>query len=374
MRKLCLALLCLAPALSWTQNEAYVLAKQLAGLSSLTLNFEHNEANLDESSLYSFYGAVNDLYGATEIQICYDEKTFEERRNDLGARRKQWLMDLIRQEQIELLSENMHPSLPSNATGQVALFYRPRPDNQRVVIIRDTTYFSEEVGWEFTHAQDMMTEVANMTKAEVPVDIDHPLTSSQTMTGGFLQVQSVFSVHHPDRFFWSKPVQIKSLSANGKVKAPLNLYLFNPVSNRWMKFGNGMVSQKKKGDHYFFNVELIHSGTYAIASELSFPKDYDACVYSNDCSVIQADLKDPRMLYNGQCIVQDNLRVIWIPKVKYPNDTYIEIQYRDKFGQVTKDEMSVAYLLKLQSPAFRFLIDLKNNLEEDKSLTQNQEP
>jgi hypothetical protein len=90
--------------------------------------------------------------------------------------------------------------------------------------------------------------------------------------------------------------------------------------------------------------------------------------------VIQADLKDPRMVYNGQCIVQDNLRVIWIPKVKYPNDTYIEIQYRDKFGQVTKDEMSVAYLLKLQSPAFRFLIDLKNNLEEDKSLTQNQEP
>lgn len=109
MRKLCLALLCLAPALSWTQNEAYVLAKQLVGLSSLTLNFEHNEANLDESSLYSFYGAVNDLYGATEIQICYDAKTFEERRNDLGARRKQWLMDLIRQEQIELLSENMHP-------------------------------------------------------------------------------------------------------------------------------------------------------------------------------------------------------------------------------------------------------------------------
>ena len=60
--------------------------------------------------------------------------------------------------------------------------------------------------------------------------------------------------------------------------------------------------------------------------------------------------------------------------MKYPNDTYIEVEYRDKFGQIAHEEMSVAYLTKLQSPAFRFLIDLKNNLEEDKSLTQNQEP
>lgn len=374
MRKLCLALLCLAPALGWSQNEAYVLAKKLSGLSSLALNFESNEAYLDESSLYSFYGAVNDLYGATELQLCYDAKIFEERRNDLGTKRKQWLMDLIRQEQIPVLSENMHASLPANATGHAVLYYRPRLDNQRAVAIADTTYFSEEVGWEFTHAQDMLTEVAHMEKKEIPVDINHPLTSSQTIAGGFLQVQTVFSVHHPDRFFWSKSVKIKSLSANGKVKTPLELYLFNPVSNRWMQFGHGKVSQKKKGDHYFFSVELIHSGTYAIASELSFPKDYEACVFNNDCSVLSAEIKDPRMVYNGQCIIQDNLRVIWIPKVKYPNDTYIEVEYRDKFGQIAHEEMSVAYLTKLQSPAFRFLIDLKNNLEEDKSLTQNQEP
>lgn len=374
MRKLCLAILCLTPALSWSQNEAYVLAKKLTGLSSLNLNFESNEANLDESSLYSFYGAVNELYSATEIQFCYEEKIFEERKNNLGAKRKQWLLDLVRQENIQLLSENMHPSLPANATGHVVLFYKPRPENQRVVVIRDTTYFSEEVGWEFTHAQDMLTEVAHMDKQEIPVGIDHPLSSNQTMNGDFLQVQTVFSVHHPDRFFWSKPVNIKSLSTNGKVKAPLELFLFNPVSNRWMQFGYGKVSQKKKGDHYFFSVELIHSGTYAIASKLSFPKDYDACVFNNDCSVLSAELRDPRMVYNGQCVIQDNLRVIWIPKVKYPNDTYIDIVYRDKFGQVTSEEMSVAYLMKLQSPAFRFLIDLKNNLEEDKSLTQNQEP
>ncbi len=77
MRKLCLALLCLTPVLSWSQNEAYVLAKKLSGLSSLALNFESNEANLDESSLYSFYGAANDLYSATELQLCYDAKIFE---------------------------------------------------------------------------------------------------------------------------------------------------------------------------------------------------------------------------------------------------------------------------------------------------------
>ena len=355
------------------QNEAYLLAKKLSGLRSLELSFQSNEVEPNESSIYALYGAVNDLYAAKRVVLCHNGKVFEPSKDDLGLQRKQWLMDFLRQENIVLFTENVFSMVPTNINAQVVLYYEPYSDDTRFVKIKDTTYFADALGWELSHSSDMITEVGNTAKGIVAKQDWGPYAATQSMTGEFVQLKTVFRMEHPDRSTLSKPVTIKMVSREGKAKDALELYIFNPLQQKWCQYGSGMVALKKKGDHYYYQSTVSHSGIFAIASPLTFPKYYEALVFNNNNTLLDVFIEDPRAQFNGQCGVQDNRRVVWIPKVPYPEDTFLKIHYRDIYGHEVHDEMSVAYLQKLQSPAFRFLIDLKNNLEEEKSLTLNQE-
>lgn len=373
MRTLLLLALLVSTQNFLAQNEAYLLAKKLNGLKSIQLSYSSNEVELDEASMYAVYGVVNQLYSAKRVVICNNGKVFEEKRDDLGSRRKQWFLDFLRQESIAVRSEDFINQVPSNANAQVVVYYEDLSDKTSFAAIRDTTYFSDEMGWEFTHTVDMVTEVSNMSKAVLPKEERGPYAATQSMTAEFVNIKNVFRLEHPDRDQFSRPVLVKMLSLEGKVKEDLELYIFNHEFNKWCLYGSKMVKMGKKGDYYFFQCSVNHSGVFAIGAPFSFPKQFEALVFDNNATLLHVDIEDPRALYSGQCVIQDNRRVIWVPKVPYPEDTYLKIAYRDLYGHIVQDELSVAYLKKLQSPTFRFLIDLKNNIEEEKSLTLNQE-
>jgi hypothetical protein len=190
--------------------------------------------------------------------------------------------------------------------------------------------------------------------------------------GDFLKLHSVLEVVMPVGSFTHRPWDVKVVNDESKSQEKLYLYVLSDQTGEWILFSPEPVKQKKNGKIYSLEFEIEESGMYALASKRKFHHKESAFFYKEHCTILQATLLDPRGEFVGPALVTDNRRFVYVPKVDYPEDTYLllQIQYLD--NKVIEEQLSVATLTKLQNQGYRVYSHLHERWEQRKKGQEEQ--
>jgi|GEM_PF-6933568 len=358
-----IGMLC-TPFIANTQSTFNTLRK-LEKMVSVELTFESNSAHLEENSVDQFYSVVGQLYSAKEVVVAHEPGLFSE--SKWGAQRKQWFFDLLRQEHIEILSEKVYPFVPSGSSANVVIYFTPKKEGEKLQYKLDSMLVNQH-GWQVTClTEDLPVYVE--TRFHHYLDPCQELLGKITTTssdGDFLKLHSVLEVVMPVGSFTHRPWEVKVVNDESKSQEKLFLYVLSDQTGEWILFSPEPIKQKKNGKIYSMEFEIEESGMYALASKRKNHQKENTYFYKEHCTILQATLLDPRGEFVGPAVVTDNRRFIFLPKVDYPEDTYVLFEIQDLDSKVMQEQLSVATLTMLQKDWYRVYAALNERWEERK--------
>jgi len=364
MKKIMLLGLLVAPIIAHTQN-AFNTLRKLEKMVSIELKFESNTPQLDEHSLDVFYGAVRSLYNAKEVVVAHEPGLFSDSR--WGAQRRQWFFDLLKQEHIEVFSEKVYPFMPSGSSANIVMYFTPRRQGDEWQRKLDSMLVNQH-GWQVTClTEDLPIYV--QTRFQHYLDPCQELMGKITTTssdGDFVMLHSVLEVEMPVGSFIHAPWAVKVVNDESKSKEKLYLFVLSDQTGEWILLSPEPVKQKKNGKIYSLEFEIEESGVYALASKRKSNQKESVFFYKEHCTIVHATLLDPRGEFVGPAVVMDNRRFIFLPKVDYPEDTYVLFEIQDLNNKVRQEQLSVATLTMLQKDWYRVYAALNERWEERK--------
>ena len=370
MNKIMLMGMLCTPFIAHAQN-AFNTLRKLEKMISIELTFESNSAQLDANSLGVFYSSAQQLYTAKEVVVAHEPGLFSE--GKWGAKRKQWFFDLLKQEHVVVLSEKVYPFMPSGSSAQVVIYYTPRKEGEEVQYKLDSMLVNQH-GWQVTClTEDLPIYV--QTRFHHYLDPCQELLGKITTTssdGDFLKLHSVLEVEMPVGSFIHRPWEVKVVNDESKCHDKLYLYVLSDQTGEWILFSPEPVKQKKNGKMYSLEFEIEESGKYAIASKRKTHQKESVFFYKEHCTILHATMLDPRGEFVGPAVVMDNRRFIFLPKVDYPEDTYVLFEIQDLNNKMIQEQLSVATLAMLQKDWYRVYAALNERWEQRKKGQEEQ--
>jgi hypothetical protein len=369
MKQLLLSCLCLAFLGVEAQSEFQTL-RSLQSKTAVELKFKDKERCLDEGSLVNFYSNVNGMYKSKEVCVAHKPNCFS---GPLGEQRKRWFFDLLKQEQIEILSEKVYPFTPTTTTAEIVIYFKE--DNALVGVkkVMDSSVVNK-VGWEVNClVEDLM--VYAETRFKHFLDPTEELKGKITTTssdGDFLKLHSVLDIQMPVGVVIRSPWTVTVLNDESKSKENYYLYVLSSKTGEWLRYSMTPVGQKKSGKSYFLEFQINESGTYAVAAPRKIKKESNVFYYKEKCAIVSAMMEDPRGEFVGPAVIMDNRRFVCLPTVDYPEDTYVIFQLRDLDANKHEERVSMAELIKLQKGWYRVISDVAEKWEARKKAQEEQ--
>lgn len=368
MKRFIVIWLCLAQFQIIAQND-FATLRSLQSKTAAELKFEREKMTFDEASLSNFYSAVSAMYKSKDVCVCHKPDMFA---GALGAQRKQWFFDLLRQEHIQILSEKVYPFIPTGVGADVVIYFK---DDRALVGVKtplDSILVNEE-GWK---VQCLVEDLKIFAESRFKHFLDpaEQLKGKITTTssdGDFLNINSVFDIKLPVGALIRTPWNVTVLNDESKSKDPLFLFVLSERTGEWIRYAMEEVKQVKSGKSSFLQFKIKEGGTYAVAA-IRKMKKANVFYYKEKCAILTATLEDPRGDFVGPAMVMDNRRFVCIPTVDYPEDTYVVFVTKDIDNQRKEERLAVGELIRLQSGWYRIVSDVAEKWEERKKAQEEQ--